>query len=202
MTYIHRFKMFIGVTAAILGLCILSCSDRQEDIPIAESRAKEQAQEKALRVSVQDFAKDSGADTSWRKSIINKHSRLLYSIDLEAAWLIDSHILFIGTLENVATGNDINYQLLIRDSRHSPEFKLQLFCPKQKVDSIIKIINNDPNAFFGAKIAVAARVSHIEYRLQPAKEGMERVFIGHGNCLNIMYLGDAFEILLSNKDLL
>ncbi len=200
MTHIHRFKRVIVVTAVILSLCMLSCSDRQKDI--SDSRAKEKAQEEALRVAVLTFAKDSGADTIWGKSIIKKQPRYLYSIDLEAAWLIDKPILFIGTLENVATGNDINYQLLIRDSRHSPEFKLELLCPKQKVDSIIKAMNSDTETFFGAKIAVAAKVTQVEYRLQPAKEGMERVFIGHGNCLNIMYLGDAFELLLSNKDLL
>lgn len=186
------------MTAAILSLCMLSCSDRQKNV--ADSRAKEKAQEEALRVAVQAFAKDSGANTIWGKSIFKKQPRYLYSIDLEAAWLIDRPILFIGTLENVATGDDINYQVLITDSRHSPELKLKLLCPKQKVDSIIKAISNDTETFFGAKIAVAAKVTQIEYRLQPDKDGMERLFIGHGNCLNIMYLGDAFEILLSNKD--
>lgn len=198
MTHRHRFKILIVVTAAFLSSCMLSCSDRRKDI--AESRAKEKAQEEALRMAVQAFAKDSGADTSWRKSIFKKHSRILYSIDLEAAWLIDNPILFIGTLENVAKSDDINYQLLISDSRHSPELKLQLLSPKHKVDSIIKTINNDPDTLFAAKIAIAARLTQIEYRLQPAKEGMERVFIGHGSCINIMYLGDAFEVLLSNKD--
>jgi len=198
MTHIHRFKILIVVTAAILSLCMLSCSDRQKDI--AESRAKEKAQEEALRVAVQSFAKDSGADTSWRKSIIKKHSRILYSIDLEAAWLIDNPILFIGTLENVTTGDDNNYQLLISDSYHSPELKLQLLCPKQKVDSMLKIINNDPDTLFGAKIAVAAKVTQIQYELQPAKEGMEKVFIGNGSCTNVMYLGDDLKIRLSNKD--
>ena len=151
-------------------------------------------------MAVQTFAKNSEADISWRKSIIKKHSGRLYSIDLEAAWLINNPILFIGTLENLATADDINYQLLISDSYNSPKFKLQLLCPKQKVDSIIKIINNDPDTFFGAKIAVAARVTQIKYELQPAKEGMETVFIGHGTCTNVMYLGDAFKIMLSNKD--
>ncbi len=198
MTHIHRFKRLIIVTAAILSLCMLSCSDRQKDI--ADSGAKEKAQEEALRLAVQAFARDSGADTSWRESIIKKHSRCLYSIDLEAVWLIGKPILFIGTLENVATCDDINYQLLIRASRHSPELKLELLCPKQKVYSIIKAIKNDPDTFFGVKIAVAAKVTQVEYRLQPAKEGMERVFLGHGNCLNIMYLGNTFEIRLSNED--
>ena len=201
MSYIHRFKILIVVIAAILGLCMSSCSDRQKrEKDIAESRAKEKAQEEALRVAVKTFAKNSEADTSWRKSIIKKHSGFLYSIDLEAAWLINNPILFIGTLENVATADDINYQLLISDSSHSPELKLQLLCPKQKVDPVIKKINNDPDSFFGAKIAVAARVTQIKYGLQPAKEGMETVFIGHGSCTNVMYLGDAFKILLSNED--
>lgn len=198
MIHIHRFKILIVVTAAIISLCMLSCSDRQKDI--TESRAKEKAQEEALRLAVQSFAKDSGADISWRKSIIKKHSRILYSIDLEAAWLIDNPILFIGILENVATGDDNNYQLLISDSYNSPKLKLQLLCPKQKVDSMIKIINSDPGIFFGAKIAVAARVTQIKYGLQPAKEGMERVFTGNGICLNVIYLGDYLEVPLSNKD--
>jgi len=199
MSYMHRFNIFIVVTAAILSLCMSSCSDRREK-DVAESRAKEQAQEEMLRVAVQTFAKNSEADTSWRKSIIEKHSGFLYSIDFEAAWLINNPILFIGILENVATVDDINYQLLISDDYHSPELKLQLLCLKQKVDSMIKIINNDPDEykFFGAKIAVAARVTQIKYGLQPTKEGMETVFIGHGSCTNVMYLGDALNSTLSH----
>lgn len=101
----------------------------------------------------------------------------------------------------MATADGVNYQLLISDSYRSPELKLQLLCPKQKVDSIIKTINNDSDTFtfFEAKIAVAARVTQIKYVLQPAKEGMETVFIGHGTCTNVMYLGDAFKIRLSNE---
>ena len=198
MSYAHRFKVLLVVIAAILSLCMLSCSDQRKK-DVAASRAKEQAQEEALRVAVQIFAKNSDADISWRKSIIKKHSGRLYSIDLEAAWLINNPILFIGTLENVATSDGVNYQLLISDSYRSPELKLQLLCPKQKVDSIIKTINNDSDTFFGAKIAVAAKVTQIKYRLQPVKEGMERVFIGHGSCINVMYLGDDFKVLLSNE---
>jgi len=198
MSYAHRFKVLLVVIAAILSLCMLSCSDQRKN-DVAASRAKEQSQEEALRVAVQTFTKNSDADISWRKSIIKKHSGRLYSIDLEAAWLINNPILFIGTLENVATSDGVNYQLLISDSYRSPELKLQLLCPKQKVDSIIKTINNDSDTFFGAKIAVAAKVTQIKYRLQPVKEGMERVFIGHGSCINVMYLGDAFKVLLSNE---
>lgn len=196
----HRFKIFIFVTTAILSLCMSSCSDQQKrEKDAAESRAKEQAQEETLRVAVQKFAKNSEADTSWRKSIIKKNPGFLYSIDLEAAWLINNPILFIGILDNVATADDINYQLLISEANHWTELKLQLLCPKQKVDPIIKIINNDPDTIFGAKIAVAARVTQIKYGLQPTKEGMETVFIGHGSCTNIMYLGEDFKIRLSNE---
>jgi len=198
MSYAHRFKVLLVVIAAILSLCMLSCSDQRKN-DVAASRAKEQSQEEALRVAVQTFTKNSDADISWRKSIIKKHSGRLYSIDLEAAWLINNTILFIGTLENVATSDGVNYQLLISDSYRSPELKLQLLCQKQKVDSIIKTINNDSDTFFGAKIAVAAKVTQIKYRLQPVKEGMERVFIGHGSCINVMYLGDDFKVLLSNE---
>jgi len=198
MSYAHRFKVLLVVIAAILSLCMLSCSDQRKN-DVAASRAKEQSQEEALRVAVQTFTKNSDANISWRKSIIKKHSGRLYSIDLEAAWLINNPILFIGTLENVATSDGVNYQLLISDSYRSPELKLQLLCPKQKVDSIIKTINNDSDTFFGAKIAVAAKVTQIKYGLQPVKEGMERVFIGHGSCINVMYLGDAFKVLLSNE---
>ena len=198
MSYAHRFKVLLVVIAAILSLCMLSCSDQRKN-DVAASRAKEQSQEEALRVAVQTFTKNSDANISWRKSIIKKHSGRLYSIDLEAAWLINNPILFIGTLENVATSDGVNYQLLISDSYRSPELKLQLLCPKQKVDSIIKTINNDSDTFFGAKIAVAAKVTEIKYGLQPVKEGMKRVFIGHGSCINVMYLGDAFKVLLSNE---
>ena len=65
---------------------------------------------------------------------------------------------------------------------------------------MLKTINNDPDTIFRAKIAVVAKVTQIKYGLQPAKEGMERVFIGHGSCINVMYLGDAFKVLLSNED--
>lgn len=200
MSYMHRFKMLTVLTAVILSLCMPSCSDRQKREKAAKSRAKEQAQEEALRVAVQTFAKNAEADTGWRKSIIQKHPGLLYSIDLEAAWLINRPIVFIGTLENVATADDIKYQILISDTYHSPELKLKLLCPKQKVDAIIKIINSDPAPFFGPKIAVAARVTEINYGLQPTKEGMETVFTGSGVCTNIMYLGDALMIRLSNED--
>jgi hypothetical protein len=197
----NRFKILIVVTAAILSLCMSSCPDQQKKgKDVAESRAKEQAQEEALRMAVQTFAKNSDADIAWRKSIIKKHSDLLYSINLEAAWLINNPILFIGTLKNVATADGVNYHLLISDSYRSPVLKLQLLCPKQKVDSIIKTINNDPDTFFGPKIAVAAKVTQIKYEPQPAKEGMERVFIGHGTCTDIMYLGDDLKIRLSNED--
>jgi len=198
MSYVNRLKILIVVTAAILSLCMLSCSDQRKK-DVAASRAKEQTQEEALRVAVQTFAKNSEADIGWRKSIIKKHSDRLYSIDLEAAWLINNPILFIGTFENVATDDGVNYQLLISDSYRSPKLKLQLLCPKQKVDSIIKTINNEPYTLFGLKIAVAAKVTQIKYGLQPAKEGMERVFIGHGTCTNVMYLGDADKIRLSNE---
>jgi hypothetical protein len=177
---------------------MLSCSDQREK-DVAASRAKEQVQEEALHLAVQTFTKNSDADISWRKSIIKKNSDRLYSIDLEAAWLINNPILFIGTLENVATTEGVNYQLLISDSYRSPKLKLQLLCPKQKVDSIIKTINNNPDTFFGPKIVVAAKVTQIKYELQPAKEGMERVFIGHGTCIDVMYLGDALKIQLSNE---
>jgi len=80
MSYAHRFKVLLVVITAILSLCVSSCSDQRKK-SVAASRAKEQAQEEALRVAVQTFAKNSEADISWRKSIIKK-SILAISIRL------------------------------------------------------------------------------------------------------------------------
>jgi len=203
MKYKNRIKTLFFVAAVLFSAFMSSCSDRQknENNP-KSSRAEDKSQEEALLAKVQRFAANSKADTGWCKSVIKKPSAVLYSIDLETAWVINNPILFIGTLENVATADNMNYQILVSDTYHSPQLKLQLLCQKQQIDSIMKIIKSDPEIVFGAKVAVSAKVTNIKYDLQPAKEGVETVFTGQGQCENIMYLGGEFNTALSNEDFL
>jgi hypothetical protein len=180
------------VLAAAVAVLAASCSES----PKEKARAKRVVEDKALRASVNEFAKTANADTTWIKSVNELRDKSLnpvYSVDLERLWIIGRPVLFVGGLENVESRSDTNYQLSISEWGYLLlKLRLEVTCPKPKVDPILGRIASDRSnvKVNPGGVALAAQIERISSRTSDG-EGSMTVLTGHGQCADLRYIGDV-----------
>ncbi len=206
-TYLARDKqhMILARSFSLIGIVVFSLIACSPPNSLNQRNHREETNEEAamhkLRKTVTQFAKQSNADISWMMSIEKnveepfRSLRSLYTIDLEKLWLIDSPIVFIGTLDNVTTESEADYQLLIEYSYvELPTLRLQILCAKSQLAPILARLKSDKKSIIPGCVVVSAKITQLEYTTEPEKDGTERVFCGYGRCVDIAYLGDAYNL--------
>jgi hypothetical protein len=180
------------VLAVAVAVLTVSCSDS----PKEKARAKRIMEDKTLRASMNEFAKTVNADTTWIKSVNELREKSLnpvYSVDVERLWIIGRPVLFVGGLENVESRTDSDYQLSISEWGYLfLKLRLEVTCPKLKVDPILaRIVSDRSNVKNNpGGLGLAAKIERVSSRTSDG-EGSMTILTGHGQCVDLRYIGDA-----------
>jgi len=173
-----------------------------------QSKAKEKAEqekakriEQSIRATVYQMVSKFNAIDDWEEKL-SKGKRFrtekILTIELEKLWLNNRPILFVGSIEDIATLDKENYILRIERSLFTSlkyifntELALELKCNKSMVDSFFK---KYPNLFsdydFNIGVAVIAKINQIKTEFFINEEGVkEEIKIGEGRCLALAYTG-------------
>jgi hypothetical protein len=187
--------LFIFIT-----LFLICCSPSKRD---KAERAEAKRIEQFTKLAVSQMVSRNNAIDDWGKSL-NKDYKYrsipILTIEIEQLWLTGRPILFIGSINDIATYNDTEYTVLIGEnfwiSDYLPgvEVKLSLLCPKKKIDAFLKEHKNmflDIGSENG--VAVVAKIYRIRTTYVPREygNGIEvKVKMGEGELLEILYTGN------------
>ena len=131
----------------------------------------------------------------WVKEIEGRKELLdltpILTVELEKLWLTDRPTLFIGTIEDISTLDQEYYILKLQGiAPVMVDFELELKCPIQKVNSLLK---EHPDLTRGVTrgVAVIANIDNIKTVISPGHEGgKEDIRIGEGKSIDIVYVDD------------
>lgn len=166
-------------------------------------RAETHRVEQEIRTVVSQMAADNNAVTEWDTRLSkDKDYRLspILTIELEQLWQSDRPILFIGSIKDILSRVDGDYQVLVErdlftsDPMFATELRLSLHAPKSHIDLFIA---KHPKLFadsgFTSGVAVVAKIQAIDTSEERGEDG-ERVEVktGLGELLEIQYTGDVF----------
>jgi hypothetical protein len=174
-----------------------------------EKKSKREAQKaEALRIqqetktAIEQVSSRHNAVSDWEKRLSRgesfRLSRIL-TIELEQLWRGEQPILFIGSIRDVSSAGADAYQILVEKSlfntyyMFSTELRLFLNAPKTTIDSFLQkypmLLTSDG---FNNGIAVIAKVHTIRTSDERDKDGeLVEVKTGHGNLLDLVYVGDV-----------
>jgi hypothetical protein len=134
-------------------------------------------------------------------TLVQKRASLfqpIYTVDIENLWLTGRPITFVGKLQDVATGGEADYSLIVIASDvQLPELRLEILCAKPTMAPVLARIAADKESVQPGGLVVAAKIATIKSVTEPEKEGTKTVFVGQGRCLDIAYLGDSMDLMFS-----
>jgi len=175
-----------------------------------QKRTKEKADrveaeriEKNIRSFVSAMVSKSNAVDNWEEKL-SKGERYRYdpilTIELEKLWLVDQPILFIGSINDIATHDESHYLMCVErnllgnlDYLFDTELQLSLISKKEQIDIFL---NKYPDLFkeygFNNGVAIIAKINAIRTTYIPGEEGERKdVKIGYGELIDILYAGDV-----------
>ena len=169
-----------------------------------EGEAKRKAEEletkrfeEVTRRAVKKMVSRTNAVDDWTHQLKKgkKYSSLILTTDLEAAWLIDRPILFIGAIKDIVTKDNLHYtvqlkRVFLQRSYYifGMKMELSLRSSKKIIDSFLK---KHPNLDSYDGIAVIADISNIRVTSFLDDGLREEMRIGEGELLDIQYVGDV-----------
>jgi len=166
-------------------------------------RAEAERVEKNIRSAVSAMVSKSNAVDDWEQKL-SKGERYRFdpilTIELEKLWLVEQPILFIGSINDIATHDEFHYLVSVErnllgnfDYLFDTELQLSLIAKKEQIDTFL---NEYPDLFkdygFNNGVAIIAKINAIRTRYIPGEEGQrEDVKIGYGELIDILYTGDV-----------
>lgn len=187
------------VVLAFMALVVLlpACgrSDKTEQSRAAYEQQQKERRESALQLA-ERMAHRTNAVMGWKEKLgsteIGSLNRV-YTIDIERLWKQERPILFVGVLEDVANYSERSYHLFVRDyDVFFPELRLHVTCDKKTVDPVLQEVRKDKKSIKAGGIVVAARVTKVTHEMEIDKEHTRHIFVGHGECIELVHIGDAF----------
>ena len=166
-----------------------------------EKKAKLAAERRVIQESVHNLASRSGAVTDWEEKLSGEEGIRLDPVltaELQQLWIGSQPILFIGTIEDISVLSKEEYVIsIIHDEMLSSyifvsnPLGLRLRCHKELAEPLLRNIQKDKDALFKG-VAIIARIDSISTERYVANEegGTENAKIGHGECIDVLYLGD------------
>lgn len=157
--------------------------------------------EQEIKASVQEVVSRTNAVNDWESKLSNgKRYRIepILTVELEKLWLIERPILFAGSIHDIKTLDDTYYIVIVERSllssmgnMYRTNLQLSLVAPKKQIDIFLKNYPDwNKGIGFNNGFAVIAKINSIEtIYISGAKEGREEIKIGHGNMIDVEYLG-------------
>ena len=174
--------------------------------------------QKSVRADVAKMASKFGAIADWERKLREKRTgnkfRIL-TMELEKLWLTDKPILFQGYIKDIYSLDRNTYSIvldkqidLFSDEPYlETELALSIECPKTIIDSFLSAhpaASSSDDADLNG-VAIIAKINKIESRSWHRNESVnssgalndkeKETKIGIGQCLDILYTGEA---LLNN----
>jgi hypothetical protein len=156
-----------------------------------------------IKSNVTKLKEKFGANSQWVESLSKGESyrfKPILSIELEKVWNKDKPIIFLGSLNDIATIDESNYQVTLErglwsglDTMFSTKLRLSLVANKDLIDTFLAK-HPDLLENFGLNngIALAAKISEIESSQITDSEGtITEVKTGKGVLLGLVFTGDA-----------
>lgn len=189
----------------------------------AQAEAKKEAEaEKANVVTrniIENMVRKHNAVHNWTDKIKDKE-RIL-GIELEKLWIANRPILFIGTIRDISTADNTNYQVriygktkvlideimfqktgsvdVINDYGVKTILRLTLKCSKKLIDTLVKEkpdVLSDKNIVV-AVIANITQIKSVDYLM--SNDEMKSGNVGIGNCLDIFFIGSYSSSILNSR---
>jgi hypothetical protein len=163
-------------------------------------RIEQERRKEEVKLDVTNMVLRAKANSTWPHELCLgegfRYERVL-TVELERCWLAGQPILFVGTINDIASEADTLYRLSLGMSLlwaggcfTMTELQLQLFTPKHLIDTLL---NNHPDLLGAAGfsgIAVVAQIDTVrtEYILG---DGGDRatIKVGEGKLLAFVYTG-------------
>ena len=162
-----------------------------------EKKAKLAAERRAIQESVHNLASRSGAVTDWEEKIAGEEKVRLDPVltaELQKLWIGSQPILFIGTIEDISVLSKEEYVISVIHEGIlssymfvSNPWGVRLRCHKELAEPLLRNIQKDKDALFKG-VAIIARIDSIS--TERYEGGTENAKIGHGECIDVLYLGD------------
>ena len=193
----------IVIALILVGLAVYLVKDwNDERSERATKIAERQRLQREARESVSRLAARHNAVTDWEARLSNGEIYRItpiLSIEVEIAWKVGRPILFVGSIKDILAASATHYQVVLEkepfvtDYDFDTTLRLSLQAPKSMID---KFLERHPKAASGdgldnrlAVVAMVARVSADE-----KFNGDKRIDfkIGHGELIDLIYLGDVW----------
>ena len=159
-----------------------------------EKKAKLAAERRAIQESVHNLASRSGAVTDWEEKLSGEEKIRLDPVltaELQQLWIGSQPILFVGAIEDIAILSKEEYVIFVMHEEMSSSYMfvstplgVRLRCHKELAEHLLRNIQKDKDTLFRG-VAIIARIDSIS-----TEEGTENAKIGHGECIDVLYLGD------------
>lgn len=168
----------------------------RDDAYLAESKRIEQE----TRLAVAEMVSRTGAIDNWA-GLLSKGNKFridpILTIELEKLWLENKPILFIGTINDIATHNETYYKVLIERSFFNSsdifntELQLSLLSEKEHIDSFLKRNSNlFKNYRLNSGVAVIADLEKIQTAYVSGEKGEKvEVKIAEGKLVDLLFIG-------------
>lgn len=190
------------IIALVLGYIVFNYYQDHKRDQAREAAALKKEQE--IVAVLKGKTKQTNALIDWPVTLLRGDSlkmRTVLTIELEKLWQGKRPILFFGSINDIATLDQLNYKVVIDRNSFATiatgiigtELLLELKCQRANIDLLIK---NNPDIVkdigLPEGIAVIAKINKIRSETRQEKEGgSTAVRIGVGECIDIVYTGSV-----------
>jgi hypothetical protein len=144
-------RAIFAIVIVLLGAFFVNVLLRNKAEREAERSEAKRIEEATKALVAQLVARTKAIDT-WEQALIQGQGFrvTILTVELERLWLTDRPILFMGTIQDIATADKENYWITVERGPLSgfvhpiPNLRLALRAPKQEIDSFLK---SHPNLF-------------------------------------------------------
>jgi len=168
----------------------------------AEQKRIEREIKKEIKAAINQMVSKTNAIDDWVQNLSDgKGIRLtpILTVELEKLWLNKRPILFIGTIEDIATYDQSQYTVIIGKNLLdfskciflSTKLQLSLRSPKEKIDSLLtNYADISKGLGFNNDIAVVAQIENIRTTYISSENGeRQEIKVGEGKLVEILYTG-------------
>jgi hypothetical protein len=197
--------IWIILILAVGGFFVNLYMDRK-----AKREAKEEEAERTkqtIKLAVTKMVVQTNAIDDWEKSL-TKGEQLrtdsILTVELEKVWLKNRPVLFVGSIKDISTKDQLNYSVLIErnlfvNSKYIifNELQLSLLSNKELIDSfLIKYPNVVKGYGLDNGIAVVAHINSIRtVSVSDGENTSHEIRVGDGELIDIAYTGNLYNVL-------
>lgn len=171
----------------------------------AEDKAERQEAERIegeRRNKLARMVSNTHAVDDWVQ-VLGRGEKLRFKImtyELEQCWLSDRPILFMGSIDDIASTGKGYYEVIVKrefinslDTIFFTQLSLRLKCEKDLIDEMLRTHPELLSGFgFNNSVAVVAKIHKIVSGFINSEDGKrEEIKSGIGDCVDIMYMGNV-----------